>query len=202
MNALILRLKNSIDSKILESIDKKLMGQLLFVPISVKDNFLFVAVSNRSNKDEISNILKSQFNYPVKFMLVADDDLRDLLMAFLPISMVPSPVENKPEAPKAVQAGANSSNPTPEGSGNKLGEMLVAKGILTDVQLMKALSESKKKRIPIGSMLFEMGIITLDQLKSVLHDQTGYDLVTSDQLVSQKKFVNILQTLYIRKIII
>lgn len=198
MNALILRLKNSIDSKILESIDKKLMGQLLFVPISVKDNFLFVAVSNRSNKDEISNILKSQFNYPVKFMLVADDDLRDLLMAFLPISMVPSPVENKPEAPKAVQAGANSSNPTPEGSGNKLGEMLVAKGILTDVQLMKALSESKKKRIPIGSMLFEMGIITLDQLKSVLHDQTGYDLVTSDQLVSQKKFVNILPEDFIK----
>lgn len=59
MNALILRLKNSIDKKILESVDKNLMGLHLFVPISVKDNFLFVAVSKASNKDEVNAILKN-----------------------------------------------------------------------------------------------------------------------------------------------
>ena len=40
MNPLILRLKNSIDKSVLDSIDKNLLGLHLFVPISVKDNFL------------------------------------------------------------------------------------------------------------------------------------------------------------------
>ena len=79
MNALILRLKNSIDKKILDSIDKNLMGQHQFVPISVKDNFLFVAVSKVSNKDEINTILKKAFDKSIKFMLVGEDDLKELL---------------------------------------------------------------------------------------------------------------------------
>ena len=66
MNALILRLKNSIDKKILESVDKNLMGLHLFVPISVKDNFLFVAVSKASNKDEVNAILKKSFTQSIK----------------------------------------------------------------------------------------------------------------------------------------
>ena len=45
--------------------------------------------------------------------------------------------------------------------------MLVSEGLLSDVQLMKALAESKRKGIPIGSMLFEMGLISLSQLKTV-----------------------------------
>ena len=77
MNALILRLKNSIDKKILNSIDKNLMGQHLFVPISVKDNFLFVAVSKNSNKDEINTLLKNTFSQSIKFMLVGEDDLKE-----------------------------------------------------------------------------------------------------------------------------
>lgn len=35
------------------------MGQYHFVPISVKDNFLFVAVSKNSNKDDINGLLKN-----------------------------------------------------------------------------------------------------------------------------------------------
>ena len=84
MNALILRLKNSIDQSILESIDKNLMGQYHFVPISVKDNFLFVAVSKNSNKDEITNVLKKTFQQSIKFMLVGEDDLKELLSCFIP----------------------------------------------------------------------------------------------------------------------
>ena len=57
---------------------------------------------------------------------------------------------------------------------------------------------SKRKNVPIGSTLFEMGLISLDQLKNVLHDQSGYDLVSAEQLVNQKKFVNILPEDFIR----
>ena len=201
MNALILRLKNSIDKKILESIDKNLMGQYQFVPISVKDNFLFVAVSKNSNKDEINSVLKKTFQQAIKFMLVGEDDLKELLSSFIPVDDLPAPapaVSPAPSAPQAAAAPSGDGTKNVAGANGKLGEILVAKGILSDVQLMKALAESKRKGVPIGSTLFEMGLITLDQLKDVLHSQTGYDMVSADQLSGQKKFVNILPEDFIK----
>jgi type IV pilus assembly protein PilB len=192
MNALILRLKNSIDKKILDNIDKNLMGQNGFVPISVKDNFLFVAVGRNSNKDEISAILKTKFPYSIKFMLVGDDDLRELLNAVCPSAQVSKEIV----APKTENT-EKASEVRHKVSG-KLGEILMEQGAITEVDLMKALAQGKKKGVPIGSMLYEMGLISLDQLKSVLHDQSGYDLVSAAQLVNQKKFVNILPEDFIR----
>ncbi len=196
MNALILRLKNSIDKKILESVDKNLMGLHLFVPISVKDNFLFVAVSKASNKDEINAILKKTFPQSIKFMLVGEDDLKELLADIVPAENIKSSTE----APQTPTSGAAPSDETPKNkeAHGKLGEMLLAKGVVSEVQLMKALAESKRKNVPIGSMLFEMGLISLDQLKTVLHDQTGYEIASADQLVEQKKFVNILPEDFIK----
>ena len=190
MNALILRLKNSIDKKILDSIDKNLMGQHSFVPISVKDNFLFVAVGKNSNKDEINNILKKTFSYSIKFMLVGDDDLKELLASLLPQSSLPKETVSADTKAQDAQSG--------EKVVGKLGEILIKKGLVSEVDLMKALAAAKRSGTPIGSQLFEMGLISLDDLKSVLHDQSGYDLVTANQLVDQKKYVNILPEDFIR----
>lgn len=199
MNALILRLKNSIDKKILESVDKNLMGLHLFVPISVKDNFLFVAVSKASNKDEVNAILKKSFTQSIKFMLVGEDDLRELLADFVPAESIKAPAE-APAASSTASPAKSTPNSTekPKVEHGKLGEILLAKGLVSEVQLMKALAESKRTGVPIGSMLFEMGSISLEQLKDVLHDQTGYELVSADQLVEQKKFVNILPEDFIK----
>lgn len=80
----------------------------------------------------------------------------------------------------------------------KLGELLIQKGYITDVQLLQALAESKRQKIPIGSTLFKLGFITLEQLKEILHLQTGYDLVSPEQLAKQDKFVNILPEDFIK----
>lgn len=199
MNALILRLKNSIDKKILESVDKNLMGLHLFVPISVKDNFLFVAVSKASNKDEVNAILKKSFTQSIKFMLVGEDDLRELLADFVPAESIKVSAEAPVASSTASPAKSTPiSTEKPKVEHGKLGEILLAKGLVSEVQLMKALAESKRTGVPIGSMLFELGSISLEQLKDVLHDQTGYELVSADQLVEQKKFVNILPEDFIK----
>ena len=199
MNALILRLKNSIDKKILESVDKNLMGLHLFVPISVKDNFLFVAVSKASNKDEVNAILKKSFTQSIKFMLVGEDDLRELLADFVPAESIKVSAEAPAASSTASPAKSTPiSTEKPKVEHGKLGEILLAKGLVSEVQLMKALAESKRTGVPIGSMLFELGSISLEQLKDVLHDQTGYELVSADQLVEQKKFVNILPEDFIK----
>lgn len=179
MNELLNRLKNSVNTQILNTVDSTLLEQYKFVPISVKDNFLFVAINSSSDKAVINLKLKEYFQQQIKFIQVPDQDLFDLIDSL------------KEEAKK---------DNIDDGTGKqvKLGELLIQKGYITDVQLLQALAESKRQKIPIGSTLFKLGFITLEQLKEILHLQTGYDLVTPDQLAKQEKFVNILPEDFIK----
>ena len=179
MNELLNRLKNSINKEILNHISDTLMEQNKFVPISVKDKFLFVAVSSVSDKDEINKILKDYFPYQVKFIQVPENDLEELIF-----SLKKDPASSIYEGHEEKQI--------------RLGEMLIQKGYITDVQLLQALAESKRQKMPIGSTLFKLGFISLEQLKSILHLQTGFDMVSNEQLARQDKFVNILPEDFIK----
>ncbi len=180
MNELLNRLKNSINKEILNHISDALMEQNKFVPISVKDKFLFVAVGSSSDKDSVSKILKNYFPYQIKFIQVLDADLNELIYSLKRDSSTPSLFDGHEE--KQI----------------KLGEMLIQKGYITDVQLLQALAESKRLKMPVGSTLFKLGFISLDQLKSILHLQTGFDMVSNEQLAKQDKFVNILPEDFIK----
>mgnify|MGYP000310362362 FL=1 len=179
MNELLNRLKNSVNLQILNKVNNALLEQYKFVPISVKDNFLFVAINSSSDKDVINLKLKEFFPQQVKFIQVPDQDLYDLISGL------------KQDMQKDTVDDGTSKQV-------KLGELLVQKGYINDVQLLQALAESKRQKIPIGSTLFKLGFITLDQLKEILHLQTGYDLVTPEQLASQEKFIKILPEDFIK----
>ncbi len=179
MNELLNRLKNSVNSQILNKVNSALLEQYKFVPISVKDNFLFVAINSSSDKEVINHKLKEFYPQQVKFIQVPDQDLYDLIANL------------KQEMQKdSIDDGTSKQV--------KLGELLIQKGYINDVQLLQALAESKRQKIPIGSTLFKLGFITLDQLKEILHLQTGYDLVTPEQLASQDKFIKILPEDFIK----
>ena len=179
MNELLNRLKNSVNLQILNTVESELLEQYKFVPISVKDNFLFVAINSQSDKEVINLKLKEYYPQQVKFIQVPDQDLSDL------ISVLKDEVEKG-----SIDDGTSKQV--------KLGELLVQKGYINDVQLLQALAESKRQKIPIGSTLFKLGFISLEQLKEILHLQTGYDLVTPEQLASQDKFIKILPEDFIK----
>ena len=187
MNELQNRLKNSINKQILNKVDKTLMEQYKFVPISVKDKYLFVAVNSTSDKDTINEKVKQTLNYPIKFIQVPDKDLEELI-ADIVASLSP---EQEQPAEKVIP------NVVPQPQ-SKLGELLIEKGYITDVQLLQALAESKRQKVPVGSMLFKLGFISLEQLKEALHGQTGFDMVTADQLAKQSAFINILPEDFIK----
>ena len=179
MNELLNRLKNSVNFQILNKVNSALLEQYKFVPISVKDNFLFVAINSSSDKEVINHKLKEFYPQQVKFIQVPDQDLYDLIANL------------KQEMQKdSIDDGTSKQV--------KLGELLIQNGYINDVQLLQALAESKRQKIPIGSTLFKLGFITLDQLKEILHLQTGYDLVTPEQLASQDKFIKILPEDFIK----
>lgn len=179
MNELLNRLKNSVNQQILEKVNNALLEQYKFVPISVKDKFLFVAINSQSDKEVINLKLKEYYPYQIKFIQVPDQDLVDLIASL-----------KRTEDDNSVDDGTEKQV--------KLGEMLISKGYITDVQLLQALAESKRQKMPIGSTLFKLGFISLTQLKEILHLQTGYDLVSNEQLAKQEKFVNILPEDFIR----
>lgn len=79
MNELLNRLKNSVNTQILNKVDSTLLEQYKFVPISVKDNFLFVAINSSSDKEVINLKLKEFYPQQVKFIQVPDQDLFDLI---------------------------------------------------------------------------------------------------------------------------
>lgn len=64
----------------------------------------------------------------------------------------------------------------------KIGEVLVQMGLVTKEQIFNALVESKKTQVPLGTVLVQQSIITLDDLKKALTAQQGYEAVTQDQL--------------------
>ena len=179
MNELLNRLKNSVNPQILNKVNNALLEQYKFVPISVKDNFLFVAINSTSDKDVINLKLKEFYPQQIKFIQVPDQDLYDLISSL------------KEEMQKSSSDDGTSKQV-------RLGELLVQKGYINDVQLLQALAESKRQKIPIGSTLFKLGFITLEQLKEILHLQTGYDLVTPEQLAGQEKFIKILPEDFIK----
>ena len=181
MNELLNRLKNSVNKEILNHIDDALMEQNKFVPISVKDKFLFVAVNSSSDKDTVNKILKEYFPYQIKFIQVPNVDLDELILSL-----------KKNPSSQTIEEGHVDKQ-------IKLGELLIQKGYITDVQLLQALAESKRQKMPIGSTLFKLGFISLDQLKSILHLQTGFDMVSNEQLAKQDKFVNILPEDFIKE---
>lgn len=197
MNELQNRLKNSINKQILNQVDKALMEQYKFVPLNVKDRFLFVAINSTSDKDTINEKLRQIFQYPIKFIQVADKDLNELIS----VIEVNPPINELASSDSAIQSVFQ----TPSAAHNKvtqsqskMGELFIEKNYITDVQLLQALAESKRQKVPVGSMLYKLGFITLEQLKEVLHLQTGYDVVTADQLAKQSAFINILPEDFIR----
>lgn len=175
---LIIRIKNNLDKKLLNKIDKNLLKEHLFLPIKIKDNFLYIAVCKSSNKTTIRNVLKKTFSHSIKFILVSNNDLKILLTDILPKN-----TEIKiPDSNSDNQSQNSNKNIIEIDKKDKLGEILLKKGLISNDDLIKGLEEAKNKRINIGSTLFQMGLISLEQLKEALHEQTGYDVVTTAQL--------------------
>lgn len=178
MEDVLNKLKDSINKDLVSKFDKQLLEQMRFVPITVKTNFLYVAVNPVASKDEIAAEVTRASGFEARFIQVSDDEVDELLEHIVTFAAIGN-----------VAATVNVGEAQPK---KKIGELLMEKGYITEVQLIEALAESKKQRMPLGSALYKLGFITLDQLKETLHTQQGFDMVDADQLQIQEKVINIL----------
>ncbi|MBE5938683.1 MAG: type II secretion system protein GspE [Lachnospiraceae bacterium] len=59
----------------------------------------------------------------------------------------------------------------------RIGDMLIAAGVLTEEQLAEALAKQKENGIKLGLLLIQEGYVNEQQVAYTLHKQTGYDMV-------------------------
>lgn len=194
MNNVLDKLKNSLSKDLISKFKGSLLEQMKFVPVSVRDNILYVAVNPFSSKDEISITIKGSFA-DVKFIQITENELNELLKYVLSPSFSLQEQKTKPKENK--QEAAAPSIPQKPGQ-KKIGEILIEDGSITETQLIQALADSKKAGTPLGSTLVSLGFITLDKLKEALHKQQGYEMVNAEQLKVQEKVVNILPEDFIK----
>src|SRR5919198_1906909 len=64
----------------------------------------------------------------------------------------------------------------------RLGDLLVAEGLITDVQLKQALGDQKGKTDKLGSILVKLGFITEEQLIGFLSRQYGIPSITLNKV--------------------
>lgn len=182
MNEQLVKLKTSINNDVISKFDLHVLEELRFVPIDIQNNTLFAVISADSSKDKVSRLVMDTFHCTTKYYQVSQHEFNDFLVALVQ-DMVPS-ANNGPQNAAAPR--------------KKIGEILIESGAITDVQLIEALAESKKMAMPLGSTLYSLGFITLEQLKTALHKQQGYDVVTAEMMRNQSKYITLLPEDFIK----
>ena len=183
MNEQLTKLKSSINKEVISKFDVKVMESTKFVPIDIKDNTLFAVISSETNRAVVEAEVKQIFRCNTKFLQIATPELNDFLVTIV----------------QELVNTTSSIAPKPQSAGKKkLGEILIENGDITDIQLIEALAESKKMGMPLGSTLYTLGFITLDQLKNALHQQSGIEVATNEMLRNQDKYITMLPEDFIK----
>ena len=203
MENILNKLKNNINKDLIMKFDEHLLEQMKFVPISVKGSTAYIATNLFASKEDICASLK-EMNLSAKFIQITEEEIDDLLN-YISINYFSSSasvsiqkkdgneIASTPPAQSKPLLNVETGRPR-----KRLGELLIEDGVITETQLIQALSESKRQGTPLGSTLYTLGFISLDQLKGTLQKQQGYEMVNTEQLQVQEKVINILPEDFIK----
>src|SRR5574344_45367 len=226
MKNVLNKLKYNIDKALVIKFEYNLLEQMKFVPISVKNEIAYVAINPFANKEEILTLFDGK-NLKTKYIQLTEEEIEELLSFVKELytntteNVVKISSVESDSTPKEENLEKNIKTEIPEKNAEinnqpleqdssspqvsakppqkkRLGELLIEAGIITDAQLVEALSESKRQEIPLGSTLYKLGFITLAQLKENLEKQQGLEAVDSSTLNIQEKVIKMLPEDFIK----
>ncbi len=187
MNEQLTKLKTNINKDVINKFDLKALEDLKFVPINLRDNTLFVVISEQGEKELVSVLIKKITNCNAKYLQVTTAEFNDFLATSIQ-ELVTDFQKEQTDIPMKKIVGSH----------KRLGEIFIENGDITEIQLIEALAESKKLNMPLGSTLYTMKYISLEQLKKALHLQQGFDVVSAEMLRVQDKFISMLPEDFIK----
>lgn len=198
-NSILDKIKPVIDFSLVSKFDANELQSKSYIPVCLAKGYIYVLAKQAASQNDIyANVSEILRTDKINIKHVGDSDFSVLLnyvMNNMPKSTdvdehkIKDDAEIKLKYDDTVdedEAGASLSSDTsnlhPDHHDDrffakKIGEVLVAMGLVTKEQIFNALVESKKNHIPLGTILVQQGIITLDELKKALTAQQGYETV-------------------------
>ncbi len=199
------KIKPIVDFSLVSRFNIKEMELQSYIPLRAEKGIVYVISSKPSIPPDVKDLIMSVSGFDkISTKTVGDDDFSALLsyvktnMHIEEKSIISQPVQEtvddyskitlKYDDPiddeeSLVDAGYDDNNEDKEKyRSKKIGEVLVEMGFVTKEQIFNALVESKKMHIPLGTILVQQGVITLEDLRTALSAQLGYEVVTQDQL--------------------
>ncbi len=196
------KIKSSINTKYAELFTKEDLLEHKFIPVNKQAGFFYVVVADNANKSSVSSYIATKDSDTVKFISL-DLEGYNFIKDFYFNEVFSSVPAAQPEVDTSVQQTAAPIQDAAQSSGQpqkkKIGELLIEKGMITQEQLVEALTQCKKTNTPIGSMLVSLGFINVDQLKEVLSFQQGYTSVTAAQLNISESTIKLLPEDFIKE---
>ena len=198
------KIKPILDFSLVSKFNFKDMEKNSYVPICIWKGVVYVFTSNPTLGPDVINVIESiTANNNLKTNSVSKEDF-DALLSYVKLNLhideqelttddsqsVDSEVhliyddgsENDEIVVAAPSDDSSDSSSDEKYFSKKLGEVLVQMGLVTNEQIFNALGESKRTQVPLGTVLVQQGIITLNDLKTALTAQQGYEAVTAEQL--------------------
>ena len=91
--------------------------------------------------------------------------------------MIPSPRTSEPEASGTMNTDPPALHPGASPEPHRIGELLVAKGVVSEDQVRVALAEQKRRPERLGRVLVRLGFATEGVIRDVLAGALGYESV-------------------------
>ena len=198
-NEYLSKLLHKIDFELVKRFEHNKFEELHFVPVVIQNSSIYVVISQDGNKPSVSDFVKQKEKInSVEFISISPSNFTLLLESILKKTEPKQPKESlssasniqtqdiqiidNPDSPPAKVMGDISKVKSPETK--KIGQILVEEKLITQEQVDKALLESKKTGLPLGSTLVKMGLVTIKQLKDALAAQMQVNVASEDQLAS------------------
>lgn len=207
-NEYLSKLLHKIDFELVKRFEQTKFEELHFVPVVIQNSSIYVVISQDADKTKVSSFVKQKESVggvefisisPSNFTLLLENILKktDTKKSLPPVKEPDVQIIDNPDAPPATVMGDISKVKSPETK--KIGQILVEEKLITQEQVDKALAESKKTGLPLGSTLVKMGLVTIKQLKDALAAQMQVSVVSEDQLASLPDSIACLSDDFVRE---
>lgn len=194
------KIKSNINAKFAEMFSKEELATQKFIPINKQAGFLYVVVSETTNKSAVSDFIATKTPDTVKFISINENNFNELNNyyheTFYKDTKQEDSVEQK--ASETPLQKVNTDHQQTQGK-KRIGDILIEQGLITEDQLVEALAQCKKTNTPIGSMFVTMGFITVEQLKDALSLQQGVQHVVASQLNISEGIIKLLPEDFIKE---
>ena len=207
-NEYLSKLLHKIDFELVKRFEQTKFEELHFVPVVIQNSSIYVVISQDGDKTKVSSFVKQKESVggvefisisPSNFTLLLENILKktDTKKSLPPVKEPDVQIIDNPDAPPATVMGDISKVKSPETK--KIGQILVEEKLITQEQVDKALTKTKKTGLPLGSTLVKMGLVTIKQLKDALAAQMQVSVVSEDQLASLPDSIACLSDDFVRE---